>query len=90
MLMCGAVPVFISCKNGDVKVEELYKLEAVANRFGGKYAKKVLVITQPEKLGEREEPIRLRAKQMGIRLMVDIDGMTEEELAEELRNCWRN
>ena len=41
------IPVFISCKNGHVDQHALYELETVANRFGGKYAKKILVVTKP-------------------------------------------
>ena len=37
------VPIFISCKNGDVDKSALYELDTVAERFGGKYAKKELV-----------------------------------------------
>ena len=36
MLMRGVVPVFVSCKNGAVKMDELYKLDTVAQRFGGR------------------------------------------------------
>ena len=87
MMMRGAVPVFVSCKNGDVDIDELFKLETVANRFGGKYARKVLVITQSEKLGCKEDAIRLRAAAMGIKLLTDIDKMSPERLATELRTC---
>ena len=46
MLMKGLVPIFISCKNGTVDEDELYKLDTVATRFGGKHAKKILVATK--------------------------------------------
>lgn len=43
----GNVPTFISCKSGKMGPEQalyaLYELNEVANRFGGKYAKKVLI-----------------------------------------------
>lgn len=43
----GNIPTFISCKSGKMATKEtlhaLYELETVAERFGGKYAKKVLV-----------------------------------------------
>ena len=43
----GNVPTFISCKSGKMGAQQalhaLYELETVASRFGGKYAKKVLV-----------------------------------------------
>ena len=41
--MKGAVPVLVSCKNGSFKADELYKVNAVAARFGGDCAKTVLV-----------------------------------------------
>lgn len=44
MMMHGMVPVFVSCKNGYIEKDELYKLNTVANRFGGKYAKKFLLL----------------------------------------------
>ena len=45
IFMHGLVPLFISCKNGEIKDEEIYKLNTVAERFGGKHAKKLLVST---------------------------------------------
>ena len=45
LLMRGTTPLFVSCKNGDVKTEELYKLQTVAARFGGPYARKMLVVS---------------------------------------------
>ncbi len=61
LLLHGYTPVFISCKNGHVKKDALYELETVANRFGGKYAKKVLVATK-----DLTQSDYLRAKEMGI------------------------
>lgn len=45
LLMRGLTPIFISCKNGKVNEEELYKLQTVATRFGGKYVKTALIAT---------------------------------------------
>ena len=45
MLMKGLTPIFIPWKIGQVYDDELYKLESVANRFGGLYAKNVLIAT---------------------------------------------
>ncbi len=45
IFMDGIIPIFISCKNGEIKDDELYKFDAVATRFGGTYAKKVLIAT---------------------------------------------
>ena len=59
----GVVPTFISCKNGTVNQMALYELETVAERFGGKYAKKV--IAAPQGLNETHA---LRAKEMKIEI----------------------
>lgn len=45
MLMCGVCPIFVSCKNGDIKTEELYKLGTVSEEFGSSYTKAVLLST---------------------------------------------
>lgn len=55
------LPTFISCKIGNVDQMALYELETVADRFGGKYAKKVLVIAKDMAHGHM-----LRAEEMGI------------------------
>ena len=51
----------------------LYELETVASRFGGKYAKKVLVAPQGLSYGHR-----LRAQEMGIIVKRDITDLDEE------------
>lgn len=88
LLMHDVVPVFISCKNGKVTADELYKLETVAERFGGPYAKKVLVATALRNMKEPEY-IRNRAEDMHIKL-IEIDrDTTDKDLAQSLRNLWR-
>ena len=68
MMMYGMTPVFLSCKSGNADSEELYKLNTVANKIGGRYAKKVLVATA---LSEDDKDcfLRQRAKDMGIQLI---------------------
>lgn len=65
----GMVPSFFSCKTGNLEsvdaLRALYEIETVANRFGGKYCKRYLVTAVP--LGITH---RLRAKEMGIELIV--------------------
>ena len=56
-------PTFISCKIGNVDQMALYELETVANRFGGKYAKKVLATAQPLSQAHMQ-----RALEMGIEI----------------------
>lgn len=82
ILMKGMIPVFISCKNGAVDSDELYKLSVVSERFGGKYVKKVLVATRLDEMGYKAEYIRARAKDMGIRVVENIDTLNEKELCE--------
>lgn len=61
----GTIPTFISCKCGDMDqgkaLTPMYELETVANRFGGKYAKKTLA-TLKQVTGAYAE----RAEEMGI------------------------
>jgi hypothetical protein len=61
----GYVPTFISCKSGRMDGNQalyaMYELETVASRFGGRHAKKVLVIAK-----EMSEVYRERAIEMGI------------------------
>ena len=67
MLMHGLTPVFVSCKNGAIKEIELYKLNTVAERFGGEFAKKLLVSTDfdPENEDTRKAFLQ-RAADMNI------------------------
>lgn len=64
----GNIPTFISCKNGKMESNQalhaLYELDMVATRFGGKYAKKKLVITK-----FMPEIYRARAEEMGIEVV---------------------
>ena len=87
LAMHGMRPVFISCKNGKVETEELYKLNSVALNFGGKYAKKVLVATALEK-NKKPNPqsIRARAADMGIRLVENIAFLDDKELEKLVRS----
>lgn len=90
LLMKGLVPVFISCKNGSVKVDELYKLSTVAERFGGKYAKKVLAASALDRMGSTAEFIRARAADMNIRIIENLDKMSEESLCRTIKSLWCN
>lgn len=80
ILMKGLIPIFISCKNGRIGEEELYKLNTVANRFGGKYAKKMLIATKLEKESfEAKKSYMQRAKDMGIVLVPNAGELSKEE-----------
>ena len=62
----GFVPVIVSCKAGNnVGKEALYELDIVADRFGGKYAKRMLVTVHP-----LNRTTTKRAAEMGIEIEV--------------------
>ena len=79
VLMKGLMPVFVSCKNGFVKTEELYKFNTVADRFGGKYVVKVLIASDLTRFGT-EEDLRARAEEMNICLVTGLTDLDEREL----------
>lgn len=85
ILMKGLVPIFISCKNGSVGEDELYKLSTVARRFGGKYVKKVLVGTTLGKMPQSSrEHFTQRAREMDILLLADLQQLDAKGFAEAL------
>ena len=88
IMMRGIVPVFVSCKNGRVDMNELYKLDSVAERFGGRYARKIFVATALEFAGDFSEYFRQRAEEMNICLIDDVQKMDEKELYKTVRSFW--
>lgn len=89
-LMHGVIPVFVSCKNGLVTPEELYKLNTVAERFGGEYSKKVLVATALDLQGASGNHLRQRAKDMNIHLIENFLELEEQEFAKKMCNLWNS
>lgn len=85
LLMRDIFPVFISCKNGMVKEEELYKLSTVADRFGGKYARRILCATYLGKSDGSNAYLRQRAADMYITLIENIHTMTDAQIEAALR-----
>lgn len=88
VLMHNMIPIFISCKNGFVTTEELYKLNAVAERFGGRYSKKVLVATSIGMGGDAGEYFRQRATDMNIKVIEDVQNLEDPAFAKKLKNLW--
>lgn len=82
VLMHGTTPLFISCKNGNIGEEELYKLHTVAERFGGPYVKKMLIATDLD----RKSPAANRAF---IQRAWDMDIFLVTDAAELSREEWR-
>ncbi len=90
MMMHGVIPVFVSCKNGRADITELYKLQTVADRFGGTYAKKVLVATALDAAGTYDDYFRQRAKDMHIRLVENAGQLPQKELERIVASFWSN
>lgn len=80
VLMHETTPLFISCKNGNIGEEELYKLHTVAERFGGPYAKKMLIATElDQKSPAANRAFIQRAWDMDILLVADAAELSKEE-----------
>ena len=80
----GVIPTFISCKNGSVNQMALYELQTVADKFGGKYAKKLIVASNLEKcIGKANAKyIAQRTAEMNIRIISDAAIKPEKEIIE--------
>lgn len=85
LLMRHIFPVFISCKNGMVKEDELYKLNTVADRFGGKYSRRILVTTYLGKSAKSNAYLRQRASDMYISLIENVHTLSDAEIQAQLR-----
>ena len=86
LLVKGMIPYFVSCKNGNVDENELYKLSAVAAHFGVKYAKKILVATDLQKNYSSLQRFIGRAKEMNIKIIDGVHKMTFAEFSKKLAN----
>lgn len=86
LLVKGMIPYFVSCKNGNVDENELYKLSAVATHFGVKYAKKILVATDLQKNYSSLQRFIGRAKEMNIKIIDGVHKMTFAEFSKKLAN----
>ena len=84
--MKGVVPIFISCKNGKIPDDELYKLNTVAEQFGSDYAKKVLVAADMGKSANSRKYFFERAKDMGIQIIENVHTMSPEKFENILKN----
>ncbi len=84
LAMGGVIPVFISCKHGEVRKDALYELNAVAEKFGGKYAKKILLATCISRDEYARRHILQRAEDMGISVVYNAHLLSREALKEKL------
>lgn len=86
IMMHHMVPFFVSCKNGAVSVDELYKLKVVAEHFGLGYARKILVLTDcARKNPQTYSFIRERALDFNITIINDVHQMSIQEIGRELK-----
>lgn len=90
LLLHGTIPVFVSCKNGGLDVDELFKLHAVTRRFGGERAKSVLVAPRLDELGERGTKLSAAARDLGIRVVEDIETMSHDRRAAVIASLWKD
>lgn len=80
ILTRGLTPLFISCKNGDIGEDELYKLNTVASRFGGPLARKMLIATHLDRKNPFSDRAFIqRARDMGIYLVTDAAELSKSE-----------
>ena len=87
--MQGVIPVFISCKNGVFDVNELYKLNTVADRFGDDQARKVLITSSISNMGSRATQLIARMEETGIRCIDMLSYPERAELIAELSTIWK-
>lgn len=93
LAMHATIPIFISCKNGKVSIEELYKLNSVAERFGGSYAQKILIasglheneLSQYEYLFKRAEDMHIKVID---NIRHDINNLSDEKIMQIFNNLW--
>ena len=88
--MKGAIPVFISCKNGSFDHDELYKFNTVADLFGSEDVKKVLVTSDIERACNDPASLRERMDEMGIKRIENVHQKTDRALMRTLRGVWNN
>ena len=88
IVMRGMTPLFISCKNGNIGEEELYKLHTVAVRFGGAEARKMLVATDLDRRSEAaNRSFVRRARDMGICLVTDAAELSDGQWEDVLKSA---
>ena len=83
MAVQGIQPVFISCKTCEVHTDALNELAILRDRFGGKFARAILVTSGMTE--KTREPVRRRADKLGIEL-VEWEDVNLESLTSRLRN----
>ena len=78
MITKGATPVFVSCKSGSVSTSALNEIKTLTERFGGNYAKAVLVTA--EEFSKYSPKTYRRALEMGIKV-IELEDLCRENPA---------
>ncbi len=85
ILMRGVLPTFISCKSGRAGSSALHELQTITRRFGGNYAKKILIMACPvDKSPSGTSYFKQRAKDMHIWVIDDVYSLSDEALLSKL------
>lgn len=82
----GTTPVFVSCKNGRVNSDELYKFHTVSQQFGGNEYISLLVAPHFAASDEKYANLCDRAMLYRIALLTDFSEKTDAEAVEYLRS----
>lgn len=85
ILMKNVCPIFISCKNGKVGGSALHELETVSRKFGGKYARKALVLGKACDNTTGTQYFKQRARDMHIWVIDDVFRLSDEQLLNRLK-----
>ncbi len=83
--MRDTTPVFVSCKNGYISSDELYKFFTVSKQFGGNERVSILVAPNFSDNAKRSKNLRERADLYDISMITDMSGKSFAELTELLR-----
>ena len=82
--MYGAIPIFVSCKNGSFNSEELYKFNTVAELFGSELVKKIMVTADMDASCSDPLTLRERMDEMGIKRVERVHQRNESSLSRVL------
>ena len=85
ILMKNVFPVFISCKSGKAGGHALHELETVSRKFGGKYARKALILAKACDNTTGTMYFKQRAKDMKIWIIDDVFRLSDEQLFNKLK-----
>lgn len=85
ILMKDVCPIFISCKSGKAGGHALHELETVSRKFGGKYARKALILAKACDDTTGTKFFKQRAKDMHIWIIDDVYRLSDEQLLNKLK-----